>query len=173
MPSPDSHENGRPTGTRLADGAGGLSVAIAVAGRDAERIDGLADAIADLAGPSLDRVHVVHAYTPEQFDETTDRLNFAEDAPPEPDAVARRTKAVRDLVERLEGVTDEDATRIEVHGTVSEDVGEAIVERTTELGADRVLVGGRKRSPAGKAVFGSTAQHVLLNADCPVTFVRD
>ncbi|AGN00879.1 UspA domain-containing protein [Salinarchaeum sp. Harcht-Bsk1] len=173
MPPTDPHERRQRADRWLADGAGGLAIVVAVGGRDVQRVDGLADAVADLAGPALANVHVVHAYTPEQFDETTDRLNFPDDAPPEPDEVARRTKAVRDLVDRLETATAEDATRIEVHGTVNEDAGEAIVDLATDVEADRVLVGGRKRSPAGKAVFGSTAQHVLLNADCPVTFVRD
>ncbi|PSP66736.1 universal stress protein, partial [Halobacteriales archaeon QH_6_68_27] len=42
-----------------------------------------------------------------------------------------------------------------------------------ETDADLVVVGGRKRSPAGKAVFGSTAQEVMLESPCPVTFVRN
>jgi nucleotide-binding universal stress UspA family protein len=47
-----------------------------------------------------------------------------------------------------------------------------VVALAEELDADLVIVGGRTRSPAGKAVFGSTAQEILLESPCPVTFVR-
>ena len=50
--------------------------------------------------------------------------------------------------------------------------GESIVDAAGDIDAGMVFVGGRKRSPTGKAVFGSTAQEVLLNAPAPVTFVR-
>ncbi|GAB3685707.1 hypothetical protein GCM10028857_16630 [Salinarchaeum chitinilyticum] len=159
---------------RIADGGStGLTVLVAVSGTDAPRAELLAEAVADLAGPLLERVYVAQVFTPEEFDAAVDRLNFDPDAPPEPAAVARRSTAVRDITELLEDAVDAGTTSIDVRGAVTEDVGEAIVDLAADVGADRILVGGRKRSPAGKAVFGSTAQHVLLNAEQPVTFVRD
>lgn len=34
-----------------------------------------------------------------------------------------------------------------------------------------LVIGGTRRSPAGKAVFGSATQFILLNASCPVVTV--
>ncbi|WP_248518319.1 universal stress protein [Salinarchaeum laminariae] len=161
------------TGPVADGGASGLSVVVAVSGTDAPRAELLAEAVADLAGPLLDEVYITQVFTPEEFDAAVERLNFDPDAPPEPAAVARRSAAVRAISDLLEDAVDAGTTSIDVRGAVTDDVGEAIVDLAADVGADRILVGGRKRSPAGKAVFGSTAQHVLLNADQPVTFVRE
>ncbi|ELZ56176.1 MULTISPECIES: universal stress protein [Halorubrum] len=56
-------------------------------------------------------------------------------------------------------------TRRREHG----DPAEVIVEVAAEIDADNVTVSGRRRSPTGKVLFGSTAQSVVLAADCPVT----
>lgn len=50
---------------------------------------------------------------------------------------------------------------------------EGILELAREWGADHIVMGSRKRSPTGKAVFGSVVQTVLLEADVPVTVVGD
>lgn len=52
-----------------------------------------------------------------------------------------------------------------------EPVAESIVELSAELGVDEVVLCGRKRSPAGKALFGSVTQSVALESPVPVTIV--
>lgn len=46
--------------------------------------------------------------------------------------------------------------------------GDRIVEYAEKNDVRYIVVGGRKRSPAGKAIFGSVTQKILLNAPCPV-----
>ena len=50
----------------------------------------------------------------------------------------------------------------------SGDPADVILDVAAEVGADLLVVGGRKRSPAGKALFGSVTQSVILNAERPV-----
>lgn len=50
----------------------------------------------------------------------------------------------------------------------SGDPAQEILDVAEEADADLIVVGGRKRSPAGKALFGSVTQSVILNADRPV-----
>ena len=48
------------------------------------------------------------------------------------------------------------------------DPASTVVEYATDHDTRYIVVAGRKRSPAGKVLFGSTAQSILLNATCPV-----
>lgn len=50
--------------------------------------------------------------------------------------------------------------------------GEDIVAFAEEIGADLIVLGVKKRSKVGKLMFGSTAQYVILQADCPVLAVK-
>lgn len=67
--------------------------------------------------------------------------------------------------------TVEGRVPLRTEGLVGEDVAGRIVAYAKERDASYVVIGGRKRSPVGKALFGSVAQSVLLNADRPVVSV--
>jgi nucleotide-binding universal stress UspA family protein len=145
------------------------TVLVAVDATDSNRIDRLIEEAIDEAAPAGATVVLAHVFSEEEYAENRDRLEFDRDSEVTPDVVARRHTVLREIAKRL----DEAGVDYEVRGEVSEERGKAIVKIAESVGADRVLVGGRKRSPTGKAVFGSTAQEVLLSAPCPVTFVRE
>jgi nucleotide-binding universal stress UspA family protein len=53
-------------------------------------------------------------------------------------------------------------------GTASD----AVLGVAQEVDAELLVVGIHRRSPVGKALLGSNAQRILLNAMCPVLAVR-
>ncbi len=143
------------------------TVLLAVGPGDAERSDELAEAVLEVVRPAGATVVLAHVFTQSEYDEVVTRLEFDDDVEVDPDAVAARHSTIRNLQAAL----DESDVSYEIRGAVGEH-GPAIVDLATDVDADRVVVGGRRRSPTGKAVFGSTAQEVLLSAPSPVTFVR-
>ncbi|SEH13563.1 Nucleotide-binding universal stress protein, UspA family [Natronorubrum sediminis] len=48
------------------------------------------------------------------------------------------------------------------------DPSSRVIEFADERDARYIVTGGRKRSPTGKAVFGSVSQSIILNADTTV-----
>lgn len=143
------------------------TVLLAVGSGDSERIEALASTVTDIAGPTGARVVLLHTYTNAEYADFVDRLEYEAPAQTHPDDVARRNAVVRAMLDRLETA----GIPVEVMGRIGNQ-GDLIVSLARETGADLVVVGGRSRSPAGKAVFGSTAQQVMLESPCPVTFVR-
>jgi nucleotide-binding universal stress UspA family protein len=118
-------------------------------------------------------VEVLHVFTEARYREVCDRLDYPANDRPAPDDLVGRVAPVRDVVNLLEEPLRGWGTTMDVTARVGNDVGGEIVAAAEAADAKRVLVGGRRRTPTGKVVFGSTAQRVMLDAPCPVTFVRD
>ena len=81
-------------------------------------------------------------------------------------------RAEKELKEAKGYVREEDiacVTKLSVRGI---EPGEDIVRYAKENNIDQIIVGVRRRSKVGKLVFGSTAQYVILEANCPVVSVK-
>lgn len=127
--------------------------------------DGQATAVIQEAariGKAFDKpVHVVHVLTRDEFVDLQQT------------SVKDTGKAVP--VERIEKVATEFAAdAIEDAGIEAEAVGlvgapdDEIVNYANKQNADYIVIGGRKQSPVGKALFGSVSQSILLDARQPV-----
>lgn len=82
----------------------------------------------------------------------------------------RAEEVARRLVDDALPEYDNDAVRSV--GRIG-DPAESILSVADAHDARYVVVGGKKRSPAGKALFGSVTQSVLLNAEVPTVTVMD
>lgn len=76
---------------------------------------------------------------------------------------------VGSVVERALGDAGEVEVRAE--GRVGSPT-EQVLAAADDVDARYVVIGGRQRSPAGKAIFGSSTQSILLRAERPVVTVR-
>ncbi|CAN5203061.1 universal stress protein [soil metagenome] len=52
------------------------------------------------------------------------------------------------------------------------DPADDLVNVATEVDAEIIVIGLRRRTPVGKLILGSNAQRVLLDAPCPVLAVK-
>ena len=135
-----------------------------VAAVDAEdrpdRVVAVGKEMADAFGEDLVVLHVV---TDAEFERRrADREYFVDQAAKD---------AARTAGWVVSGTLDEDED-VRTEGSVGEP-SEEIRQFVEENGARFVVIGGRKRTPVGKAVFGSVTQSILLNADVPVVTVMD
>jgi nucleotide-binding universal stress UspA family protein len=102
-----------------------------------------------------------------QLSEFVDLESEAMESAGQPKAMDEvRERAERFAAAAAEGVTDS----FTAVGLVGEPATE-IVRHAAETDTTYLVVGGRKRSPTGKAIFGSTTQSILLNAESPVLTV--
>ena len=72
--------------------------------------------------------------------------------------------------ERAAAIAKQETEDFEVVGRVG-NVPREILDYAREQGAQYIVIGGRKRSPLGKAIFGSVSQAVIQQAARPVVTV--
>lgn len=121
-----------------------------------------AQAVIDMPGDN-DAITVILLHVAEPFKQTADGpIEDSEELYDTGDLPESATQAIKLLEDA--GITVE--TRIE-----RGDASDAILDVARELDVDSIVMSGRKRSPTGKIIFGSTVQSVLFEADRPVTTV--
>lgn len=121
----------------------------------------------DLATAYGDDLRVVHvipdADTGSHFQRLRRRAPFGDDefevSPDQARAV------VEQMIETA--VDDPDPERTSPVGRVGEP-GDEILGLADEVDARYIVIGGRKRTPAGKVLFGSITQRIILDTDRPV-----
>ena len=89
------------------------------------------------------------------------------------DALVDRRFAQAEDLEQVERTLAATGVPWSLHQPVrGREASEEIVLAAQEARADLIVIGLRHRSPVGKLLMGSTAQSVLLDAECPVLAVK-
>jgi nucleotide-binding universal stress UspA family protein len=143
------------------------TVMLAIGHEDDDVLPELARTAIQVAEPAGATVVSVHVFTQNQFSDLASELDFPGATAEDIDEIVERHESVRYLEETVEDHSVDYATR----GVVG-DVSDALLSTADEIGADRLVIAGTTKTPVGKAIFGSTAQNVLLDAPCPVTYVK-
>jgi len=110
-----------------------------------------------------DELHLIHVLEETEYT----RIVEKESSTRESDSGSIEENVAAEVAEGLEEVISAD---YEIVGRVG-NPGKEIVGYADEVDARFVVVGGRTRSPVGKALFGSVTQSVLLSTERPVVTI--
>jgi len=113
---------------------------------DTDRAESIGDTIATMP---FEEAHAVLVHV---FDENTEGAGI------------RQVGAVKHARERLETV---EGVELLLEGR-SGDPSAGVLEVAREHDANLICVAGRKRTPTGKALFGSVSQEIILGSEYPV-----
>jgi len=130
---------------------------------DEDRLDKQLETLTTLPGD--DEITVTVLYVHEEVDTMPDEAGKS--------IIESVNKAIGDL-QGVPETVEQAAAEIEAAGMpvdVVETQGkptDRIIEAAEELDVEAILIAGRRRTPVGKAVFGSVTQGVILQGERPV-----
>lgn len=139
-------------------------MAIVAAVDRSEQAKNVVQEAAELANAFDEPLYLVHVMTRSEFLEREMTSAREQGRPVEMDEI-RRVAA-----DHAEDAATGIDTPYETVGRVG-DVVDNITSYADDHDARYIVIGGRKRSPAGKALFGSAAQDILLTSNRPVVAV--
>lgn len=146
------------------------TILVEVADGDESVIDEFVEVTVALADHGT-RVILLYVTDTERYDEYVLDSNPDTGKVTDPEVateLAQRNEVSREIFRQL----DERDVEAEIVGLVEDKTSAAVVSFAGEEPVDHLVIGGQGRSPTGKAVFGDRAQRILLNAPCPVTYIR-
>ena len=143
-------------------------VMVAIGPNDRDYIDNFVSVVESVAKPAGAKVYLLHAFSRDEYDSLMAQMGMKETSEGiQPDELAARHDGVRTPASHFE----EHGLEYEILGTIGNPASE-VVNQATEHDVDMLFIGGESQSPTGKAIFGDDAQQILLNAECPVTYLR-
>ncbi len=90
-----------------------------------------------------------------------------------PDLRLEDIQKAENELERVKSSFTIDDIPCETHAVVSSlSAGEVLVQFEKDNDIDEIIIGVRRRSKVGKLLFGSNAQYIILQAQCPVVAVK-
>ncbi|RLM84284.1 universal stress protein [Halobellus sp. Atlit-38R] len=137
---------------------------ILVAVDRSDRAKHVVEEAAELAQAFEEPLQIIHIMTRREFLDIETTSVKKDNSPVSLDKI--RAEAAR----HAENAASDITCSYETIGRVG-DVSAEVTRYAEEQGVRYIVVGGRKRSPAGKAVFGSKTQSILLEADRPVVAI--
>lgn len=116
---------------------------------------------AKLARAFDDDLHVLHVLSVGEFVDLERTSVETEDEVLNVDDVR---EVAADIADRAAAGLDQEYTSVGLVGDASSEIR----RYASEQNVDYIVLSPRKRSPAGKAIFGSVAQNIIINATTPV-----
>lgn len=101
------------------------------------------------------------------------KLHVLASTPYGPELEVSEFEELKTALETIKNDLSADGIECQTHLiTRSISPGEDLVDFSNRFAIDKILIGSRKKSKIGILLMGSTAQYVVLEANCPVIIVK-